>query len=136
MLQANTCLECGEALHGRTDKKFCGDQCRATYNDRAKRTHEAFIIETNKQLRRNRTILRTLCPLGKATIRREALAEMGFDFTRFTSLYRTSKNLYYLCYEYGYMAITETSTLEKRPIQKVVIIQKQAFMSAPYDPWK
>lgn len=38
------CLTCGEHLHGRADKKFCGDYCRATFNnklvsptDRAKR---------------------------------------------------------------------------------------------------
>ena len=95
MLQSHKCLQCGEALQGRVDKKFCGDQCRATYNNRMKRKHEARILDTNKALRRNRTILRSLCPLGKATVRKEALLEMGFDFSRFTSIFPTQGKNYY-----------------------------------------
>ncbi|MFA6947300.1 MAG: DUF2116 family Zn-ribbon domain-containing protein, partial [Pedobacter sp.] len=28
------CLDCGAALRGRTDKKFCDDQCRSNFNNR------------------------------------------------------------------------------------------------------
>lgn len=135
MLQTNKCLQCGEVLHGRVDKKFCGDQCRATYNNRMKRKHEAFILSTNKTLRRNRTILRSLCPLGKATVRREALEEMGFDFSKFTSLYKMKELTYYLSYEYGFAPIVERSISEGRYVQKVLIIQKQSFMDGTFDPW-
>ena len=28
------CLDCGDSLRGRTDKKFCSDQCRNSYNNK------------------------------------------------------------------------------------------------------
>jgi len=27
-----TCENCGKSLYGRTDKRFCNDNCRNTYN--------------------------------------------------------------------------------------------------------
>lgn len=130
------CLSCGESLSGRLDKKFCDDHCRSAFNNQNKRFHEKVISETNRILRRNQTILKSLCPQGKATIRKEVLLEMGFDFSVFTTLFPTGKGVYYLSYEYGYMPIIEKSGLERRPIQKVLIIQKQAYMKSRFDPWK
>ena len=130
------CLNCEKSLSGRIDKKFCDDQCRASYNNRTRRSSEAQIIAANKIIRRNRTILRSLCPLGKATVRREVLKEMGFDFSLFTSIFPYRGNVYYFSYEYGFMPAQEKSFSEGKIIQKVVIIQKQDYMLKPFDPWK
>ena len=129
------CLACAKPLSGRIDKKFCDDQCRATYNNRNKKAHEELIHSTNKALRKNRMILKSLCPNGKATVRKEVLIEMGFDFNVFTSIFPAKGKLYYFSYEFGIMPILETSISEGVPVKKVLIIERQPFMSA-YDPWK
>ncbi len=52
-----TCRTCGKPLTGRLDKKYCDDQCRSSYNNRSRQSHEKQITETYRQIRRNRTIL-------------------------------------------------------------------------------
>lgn len=135
MLSPHTCLNCAEALQGRTDKKFCSDQCRASYNNRNRKPYEEAIARLNAQLRKNRTILKTLCPTGKATVRREVLADMGFSFRHFTSLYGKPSKLYFLCYDFAYMPLVEKSLSEQRLVQKVLIVQRQDFMKT-FDPWQ
>ncbi|WP_421877336.1 hypothetical protein [Marinoscillum sp.] len=135
MLSPNRCLNCNEPLHGRAGKKFCDDQCRATYHNQHKRPYEEAIKRLNAQLRKNRTILKTLCPLGKATVRKEVLENMGFSFRHFSSLYGKPGKTYFLCYDYGYMPIVEQSSTSGEPVQKVLIIQQQEYMK-DFDPWK
>ena len=36
-MQERKCLECGTVLKGRSDKKFCSDYCRNTYNNKVNR---------------------------------------------------------------------------------------------------
>jgi len=99
----NVCLECGSQIIGRLDKKFCNDQCRYLYNNKKKRQHEVAILNVNRILRKNRTILKSLNPVGKTTVRRSLLENQGFDFNFFTHTFRTqSGTLYYFNYEYGY----------------------------------
>ncbi|CAN0310453.1 unnamed protein product, partial [Chrysoparadoxa australica] len=108
--------------------------CRATYNNRHQAPHVQNLQRGHTQLRRNLTILKSLCPIGKATVRREVLDEMGFDFKYCTSFFGKPGKIYFFCYDYGYMPITERSLNEKRPVQKVLIIQKQRFTDKA-DPW-
>lgn len=131
-----TCLFCGRMLTGRLDKKYCDDQCRASYNNRSRQPHEKQIMETYRRLRRNRTILKSLCPTGKATVRKEILVEMEFDFGLFTSIFPSRNNVYYFSHEFGYMPLREKSLNEERIVQKVLIIQRQPFMEKPFDPWR
>ena len=130
-----TCQSCGSRLVGRVDRKFCSDQCRATFNNRNKRPYEEAIKRLNSQLRKNRTILKTLCPTGKATVRREVLTQLGFSFGHFTSFFGQPSKSYFLCYDYAYMPIVEQSISEQRLIQKVLNVQYQEYMKE-FDPWK
>lgn len=130
------CLQCEKPLSGRTDKKFCDAYCRNSHNNRSKRAEEECIHTLNSQLRRNRRILKTLCPTGKATVRKAVLTEMGFDFGLFTSIFPSGGNVYYFSHEYGYTPLTKHSLTDHTLIRKVLIIQRQAFMAKPYDPWK
>jgi len=84
-MESNICPVCASPIIGRSDKIYCSDQCRATANNQLKNTSEKRIIDTNKRLRRNRTILKTLCPVGKSTVRKSILEDMGYDFSAFTS---------------------------------------------------
>jgi predicted nucleic acid-binding Zn ribbon protein len=117
---ATNCMECGKPLVGRIDKKFCNDQCRFQYNNKKKRVHEAAILNINQQLRKNRTIIKSLNPVGKTTVRRSLLKNMGFSFEFFTHIYRTEKGLtYYFNYDYGYTLIED---------EKIVLVTYQRYM--------
>lgn len=106
------CKNCNELIVGRSDKKFCDDQCRNGYNNKIKRQHEKLILDINKILRRNRKILQQFNPEGKTTIRTEYLKKLGFDFRYFTHFYTTkNSNDYRFCYEYGYLNLDEEKTL-------------------------
>ncbi|CAN5269700.1 hypothetical protein BH09BAC3_BH09BAC3_23650 [soil metagenome] len=124
------CPVCGSPLTGRTDKKYCSDQCRYLENNKNKHDHERPILEINSKLRKNRSILKTLCPVGKATVRKEVLVAMGYDVSVFSSLFVTSKKqVYYLCYDYGFTPLHEGG------VEKALIITRQEYMGA-WDPWK
>ncbi|MFY0598318.1 MAG: hypothetical protein JXR03_01520 [Cyclobacteriaceae bacterium] len=126
-----TCANCKIEITGRLDKKFCCDQCRATFNNRSRQSNEHLLMETNRQVRRNRKILRSLCPTGKATVRQEVAAEMGFEFGMFTSIFPSQGKVYYFSYEYGFMPIVDDQN-----VKKMVIVQQQDYMKDRFDPWK
>ena len=106
-LAPNKCLKCGKALSGRSDKKFCDAYCRNAYNNQHKAIDEQFINLVNSSIRRNRRILKSLSPEGKATVRKEVLDQMGYDFRYFSGLFKTQSNLYYLVYDYAFSPIME-----------------------------
>ena len=81
----NECIECGAPFHGRADKKFCSAHCRSNYNNRLNRDFNNFMRNINNILRKNRRILSTLNPNGKANIHRDKLMEQGFKFSYFTN---------------------------------------------------
>ncbi len=100
------CLECGEKIIGRSDKKFCSDQCRVAYNNRLNSNETNFMRNVNNVLRKNRRILIELNTTGKSRVSRERLSEKGFDFNYFTSTYTTKEGaIYHYCYEQGYLAV-------------------------------
>jgi hypothetical protein len=124
------CPVCNTTLHGRSDKKYCSDQCRYIENNKHKIESEQPILNINKVLRKNRAILKTLCPIGKATVRRDVLEAMGYDVSVFSSVYLNSKKqIYYLCYDYGFTPLVENE------IEKAHIITKQSYMSG-WNPWQ
>ena len=62
----------------------------------------------NNILRKNRRILASLNPNGKSKAHRDKLLEHGFNFNYFTNVYKTkSGKVYYFCYEYGYLALSD-----------------------------
>jgi hypothetical protein len=84
----------------------------------------------NQILRKNRNILKSLCPQGKATVRRTVLKQRGYDFNQFTSLFVTqSRQAYYLCYDFGFTPLVEHG------VEKALIINRQPYMKN-WDPWQ
>ena len=69
------CLECGEKIIGRVDKKFCSDPCRNSYNNRLNKDSSNLIRNTNNLLRKNYRILQELNPDQKATVPKAKMAE-------------------------------------------------------------
>ncbi len=111
-----TCLDCGNPIKGRIDKKFCDDQCRSNYNNKLKPETPPAIKKINAILKNNRDILEKLNPEAKTKISKARLLKTGFDLQYHTHQLQTQKgNTYNFCYEYGYLALDdETFLLVKR----------------------
>ena len=101
------CLDCGEIIFGRVDKKFCSDQCRNNYNNRMNSDNTVMVRNVNAILRKNRRILADLVPTeGKINVHKDKLVNKGFNFNYFTHLYVTQKgSSYRFVYEYGYLPL-------------------------------
>lgn len=100
------CLECGETVTGRIDKKFCSDYCRNTYNNKVNKDSKNLIRNINNRLKKNHKILSELNTTGKTKVTRTKLYDHGFDFQFFTSIYTTKTgNTYYYIYNQGYLAL-------------------------------
>lgn len=124
------CLACNRELKGRSDKKFCDTQCRSTFHNTNKAPHELEIQSINSLLRRNRSLMSHFCPSGKSTVEKDVLMKLGFKFELFTHIFPFSSGTYFFCYDYGYLPIKD------KGIEKVVIVQKQAYMkNLNFHPW-
>ena len=101
-----TCLECGEKIVGREDKKFCSDGCRNAYNNKINKDSTNFMRNVNNKLRKNYRILSALNVDGKSKTTRTKLLSKGFDFEFFTNILNTKTgNTYYFLYDQGYLAL-------------------------------
>ena len=101
-----SCLDCGENLKGRSDKKFCSDQCRNNYNNRLNRNEINFIRNVQNILRRNRRVLNELNCGEQKKIHRDELIIRGFNFTFHTHTYTTKDGeTYFFCFDQGYRVV-------------------------------
>lgn len=117
-MEKKVCLECGEPVKGRVDKKFCSDACRNNYNNQVNKDTVNLIRNTNNQLRKNWRILEELNPTEKCKVSKNQLTIKGFDFNLFTSIYTTKVGtVYYFCYNQGYLVLdNDFYTLVKRNV--------------------
>src|SRR6266513_1488291 len=102
MEQPKTCLQCGNTLRGRADKKFCHDYCRNNYNNQLKAHSNNYIRNINNALGRNRRILQDFLPSGEEMTKtsKEKLLHRGFLFRYITHTYTNKNgNTYYYCYD-------------------------------------
>ncbi|MEM8845819.1 MAG: hypothetical protein AAGD17_01840 [Bacteroidota bacterium] len=106
-MSEKACLECGEKIIGRVDKKYCSDHCRNLYNNRLNRDSKNLLRNVNNKLRKNYRILsgHSLRD-GKTTTTKMRLMDKGFDFEYFTNLYTTKKGTtYFFLYDFGYLPL-------------------------------
>ncbi len=98
------CKECGDTFVGRSDAKFCSDQCRSSYNNKVNGYQSSYVRKINAVLRRNRKIL---CELNKkegTEVTASQLGRKGFDFEFFTTSYTTPNGeVYNYCYDQGFI---------------------------------
>ena len=100
------CLECGEKIVGREDKKFCSDGCRNAFNNKINKDSNNFMRNVNNKLRKNYRILSELNSEGKTKMSRARLLAKGFDFGFFTNILNTKTgNTYHFVYDQGYLAL-------------------------------
>lgn len=97
------CLDCGDTIRGRADKKFCSDQCRNNYNNRLNRDSNNFVRNVHGLLRKNRRILSDLFAEGRTRIHKDALYALGYNFSFFTHIIETKEGKRFnYCFEYGF----------------------------------
>jgi len=100
------CINCGTKFAGRSDKKFCSEQCRNEYNNQLNKDVNNYVRNINNILRKNRRILSQLNPGEKTNVHKDKMLSSGFDFSYYTNTYTTkSGSIYYFCYEQGYLSI-------------------------------
>lgn len=120
MEEKKNCLHCESVFPGRSDKKFCCDQCRSAFNNKHKNEEEKLIIKVNAVLRKNRTIMKRINPNGNSTVNKDFLLALGFNFKYFTNIYHTKTGSEYcFCYDHGFMLLDNG---------KVLLVNYQAYM--------
>jgi hypothetical protein len=102
------CLYCNDRIRGRSDKKFCDDNCRASFNSALNGRTHPYICYINREIRRNRRILRerfdTYTP--ETPVEKEWLIAKGFNFFYATHREETETGIVMVyCYEYGYILL-------------------------------
>lgn len=102
------CLQCGNDLIGRRDKKYCSDYCRSAAHNEVNRDYSNYMRKVNNILRKNRRILAKHNPKGKAKVSGTVLMEDGYNFAYHTNVYETKKGgTYYFCYDQGYIKLED-----------------------------
>jgi predicted nucleic acid-binding Zn ribbon protein len=103
------CKNCGKALFGRTDKRFCNDTCRNAFNrNKSLREHQAVhenLPEIFKIIKRNYELLKALGPPASDTqvwIRNGYPEDEGINPKFFTSVYQEGDILWRFCFDYGW----------------------------------
>lgn len=123
------CPVCNAPFHGRADKKYCSDQCRATGNNKIRINTAPLLYKINNQLLQNRKILRKLCPAGKSIVPRTLLAERGFNFLTFSSFFISNdRRMFFICYDMAFTPVVSNG------IQQAVITAWTEYRTA-WHPW-
>ena len=102
------CLACNKPVKGRTDKKFCNDYCRNTFNNNLKSAANNLVRNINNALGKNRRILEQAFHEEEemAKITKEKLLLKGFQFKYITHTYTNKKGtVYFFCYDLGYLPL-------------------------------
>lgn len=106
------CLECGEKIVGRADKKFCSDGCRNSYNNKQNKDSTNLMRNINNKLRKNYRILSDINVEGKTKLPILKLTAIGFNFDYFTQLiiYKNGSE-YKFIYDQGYKILDDDFVL-------------------------
>jgi predicted nucleic acid-binding Zn ribbon protein len=109
MAEPAICTFCGKPLKGRSDKRYCNDDCRNAYFNEQKKDEQKQVRTIDLALKKNRRILRELLGPSKTKIVEEkSLLLKGFMFRYSTHIFTaSSKSTYHFVYDYGYKVIGE-----------------------------
>lgn len=120
------CLYCENELRGRTDKKFCDNQCKSAHQYKKSKEEPAnFYNKVDNQLKLNRRILKNYNKGGKSIVRSSLLFEEGFNSNYFTHYWKNTKgDIYLFVYEYGFLKKKEHN------VEKYILVKWQEYMTA------
>jgi predicted nucleic acid-binding Zn ribbon protein len=105
------CLECGEEIvYGRSDKKFCSDECRSHHHNRHHRSGRYYRRMVTSILDRNYEILDDLVSNGVQAIWVADAIAMGFNPAYVTSYRKHGKRTMCHCYDISYITTDNRMT--------------------------
>jgi hypothetical protein len=113
MSQEKFCQNCVKELVGRSDKKFCDENCRNQYNNILNSDISAEMRVTQNILRKNRRILSDVLGTNdKIKVSLKKLTDLGYKPDYLTQLYTTKTGSQYrFSFEYGVMFLEEHMAL-------------------------
>ena len=108
------CRLCKAPVKGRSDKIFCTLACKNEYHLRLRRATAKAVVETDKILHRNRSIL--LEVMGKNSTQKKipktTLDKKKFNPTYMTGFYINKQDkTYYLIYDFAWMEFSSGEVL-------------------------
>lgn len=110
------CRFCNSPLQGRSDKKFCDDNCRNFYHNKNKSKSRSSIRKINIILKRNYEILEKLYSDCRELPIVEEAEILGMDFDPTYSTHsvtdKSGRKVNY-CYDFGYYKSQDTYTILK-----------------------
>lgn len=111
------CPVCQKEIAGRKDKIYCSLNCKSARQYEQRQENEAPFFQVDRQLRKNRSVLKRYNRTGKTSLRKEVLLEEGFNPASFTNYRTNSKGQVCLfCYEYGFLSIKEGEKEKNLPV--------------------
>ena len=131
------CKECAEEIHGRKDKQYCSDYCRALYNNHLNTDKYAHIRQTNMILRHNWRVLSNHNKQENTILAEHQLLKAGFSFDYYTHTQTSPEGCIYFCYDQGYVNIAEGKYLLIKGQKEVRLIPKRqprVFLLNRYQP--
>ena len=97
------CLHCGEKIsYGRSDKKYCCEDCRVEHNNLVVRDSKAFRRRVLSQLASNYDLLSTVIQSGSDSIPLADIVSMGFSPGVVTSYAKVGKHVEFGCFDIKY----------------------------------
>jgi len=112
-----TCKQCGKPLLGRADKQFCSIRCKNSYHIELRKNTDKAVVNINKILHRNRSILHELMRERKSQIKinRRILDNKKFNYKYHTHFHVNSKGkTYYYVYDYAWMSFSDDEILIRK----------------------
>jgi len=107
------CFHCGKTLYGKSNQKYCNDDCRNKGN-REKRNKEAWheprlVGQVITILKRNYRILarQQACEYRAVAVSKFKLVEANFSFKHFTSQLKTKTGVYNFVFDYGWRELED-----------------------------
>jgi predicted nucleic acid-binding Zn ribbon protein len=112
------CIACNKTIRGRSDKKFCNDSCRNSYNNQNRSNAPNLVKKINAVLVKNRNLLLEITgDNSQKKITREQLSLRGFLFNYYTHSYTNKRgNTYYFCYDHGWLDVNDSILVVKSSI--------------------
>lgn len=99
----NKCLQCGKPIvYGRSDKKFCCEECRNGYNNYVRKIHYVYKNRIDDAIRHNYTVLNNLVKLKISQISIDEANAMGLNPNFVTTHIKTSGKDIYNCYDISF----------------------------------
>lgn len=105
------CLECGdEIVYGRTDKKFCSEECRHRHHNERHRSYRNYRRMVCAILDRNYEILDELVLSGVESIWVADAIALGYNPAYVTSYRKHGRRIMCHCYDISYVTTDNRMT--------------------------